>query len=317
MRPTPKSYGSRGPPGPDRRLRCTPVEGTTADRGVRGDDSLHPVTRALLWVVVVLALLAGVELFVLTDHTERFFAWTIDPPLTAAFLGAAYWSASVMAFLSVRPGRWSAARPMVVGILAVTPLLLVVTLVHLAIFRMDSVYGIVWLIVYASLPVLTPVAVALQVRRTTWRPATVPIPRAVVVLIVLLAAGLVAIGLTLLVAPSAAERFWAWRLAPLSARAVGAWFVAYGVTAAWIAWERDLVRSAAPAVAYAVFGMLGLAALLRYSGSVDWGSSRTWVLVAALALSAAGGGIVAALAVRERRRGGVPEPEAPTTAGGP
>jgi hypothetical protein len=283
------------------------------------DDALHPATRGLLWAVVVLALLAGIELFVLSDHTDRFFAWTIDPPLTAAFLGATYWSAATMALLSVRPGRWSSARPMVVGILAVTPLLLVVTVANLGTFRMDSVYGIAWLVVYASLPVLTPVVVALQIRRTTWRPASVPIPRALIVVIVLLAIALAAIGMTLLVTPSAAGRFWAWRLAPLSARAIGAWFVAYGATAAWIAWEGDLVRSAAPAAAYAVFGGLGLAALIRHANAVDWRSWRTWALVAALALSAAGGAIVATLAVRARRAR-VPGPaaiEAAATAGGP
>jgi hypothetical protein len=34
-------------------------------------------------------LLAGLQLFVFATETDRFFAWTIASPLTAAFLGAA------------------------------------------------------------------------------------------------------------------------------------------------------------------------------------------------------------------------------------
>jgi hypothetical protein len=44
--------------------------------------------RALLAVFSVLTALGVVALFVLATATDRFFAWTIEPPLTAALLGA-------------------------------------------------------------------------------------------------------------------------------------------------------------------------------------------------------------------------------------
>ena len=46
--------------------------------------------RALLAVAAVLVFLAGTQLFVFSTRTARYFAWTIDPPMTAAFLGAHY-----------------------------------------------------------------------------------------------------------------------------------------------------------------------------------------------------------------------------------
>ena len=49
-----------------------------------------PAMRRMLYVAGCFVLIAGFQLFVLTDRTEDFFAWTIDPPLTAAFLGAGY-----------------------------------------------------------------------------------------------------------------------------------------------------------------------------------------------------------------------------------
>jgi hypothetical protein len=48
-----------------------------------------PGTRLLLVIFSGLTLLAFIVLFVLADATERDFAWTIKPPATAAFLGAA------------------------------------------------------------------------------------------------------------------------------------------------------------------------------------------------------------------------------------
>jgi hypothetical protein len=54
------------------------------------------VIGAVLYVLTALTFFAGTQLFVLSDHTDRFFSWTIEPPLTAAFLGAAYWAACVL-----------------------------------------------------------------------------------------------------------------------------------------------------------------------------------------------------------------------------
>ncbi len=47
--------------------------------------------RAMLIVSCVTVLIAGFQLFVLTEYTDRFFAWTIDVPFTEAFLGVCYW----------------------------------------------------------------------------------------------------------------------------------------------------------------------------------------------------------------------------------
>ena len=44
--------------------------------------------RAMLWAASLLVLLAGVPLFLGSEQTDLYFAWTIMPPLTAAFLGA-------------------------------------------------------------------------------------------------------------------------------------------------------------------------------------------------------------------------------------
>ena len=64
---------------------------------------LTPELRALLAGFAGLALIAGFLLFPLAEETDRFFSWTIQPPLTAAFLGAAYWAAFVLIGWSAHP----------------------------------------------------------------------------------------------------------------------------------------------------------------------------------------------------------------------
>lgn len=262
----------------------------------------NPAMRLLLWTVVLLAALAGFVLFVFSDRTDRLFAWTIEPPVTAAFLGAAYLSASVMAFLGVRTGRWRDARPMAVGILIVTPLLLVVTLVHLAKFRLSSFAGVAWLVVYASLTALTPLLIAAQVRGKPVERS--PRQPAVTALGVTVAAALCAVGSVLVFAPTTAASFWPWRLTTLSSSAIGSWFIAHGVTAGWLTWRGDLLRVPGAAVGYGTFGILGMAAMLRYRTEVDRGSGRTALALVSLALAAVGGVVAAVLASRSRQPDG-------------
>jgi hypothetical protein len=75
-----------------------------------------PAMRGMLWFGGFLVFLAGIQLYFLTEDTDRWFSWTIDSPLTAAFLGAFYWTSVALASLSARQRIWANAR---VGLLGV------------------------------------------------------------------------------------------------------------------------------------------------------------------------------------------------------
>src|SRR5438552_4484959 len=75
-----------------------------------------PLMRVALGVGAFLVFLAGVQLFVLTNRTEHWFAWTIAVPLTAAFLGAFYWTAIPLAALSATRRHWADARVAIPGV---------------------------------------------------------------------------------------------------------------------------------------------------------------------------------------------------------
>lgn len=62
--------------------------------------------RAVFLIGSALVAVAGVQLYVLTDHTERLFAWTIDSGLSATFIGAFYFLALAVTVRSASPSSW-------------------------------------------------------------------------------------------------------------------------------------------------------------------------------------------------------------------
>jgi hypothetical protein len=123
----------------------TPVEASSVRPLISG-------MRAMFVVSCVTVSLAGFQLCVLTEYTHRFFAWTIDVPLTAAFLGASYWGSFALVLVASRQQAWALARIAVPGVWLFTVLTLLATLIHIDLFRMDSVFGWAWLVVYLVVP---------------------------------------------------------------------------------------------------------------------------------------------------------------------
>src|SRR5207249_3583692 len=117
-----------------------------------------------------LVFLAGLQLSLLTEQTDTYFAWTIAPPLTAAFLGAAYWAAVPVELIAARETVWAKARVAVPAIWLFTTLTLVATLVHFDRFHfsspMASAQGAAWfwLAIYAGVPVAMLLIGWLQIR---------------------------------------------------------------------------------------------------------------------------------------------------------
>jgi hypothetical protein len=243
----------------------------------------RPLTGELRLVLAAfagLALVAGFLLFPLAEETDRFFSWTIKPPLTAAFLGAAYWAAFVLLAWTARRRTWEEAVPTMVPVTTIAVLLLAATLAHLDKFDLDSLFGWFWLAVYCALPA----ALALL----TWRQLAVPARPAGVVFTpvpgllraVLAAQALVmgGIGIALWVSPSSADTIWPWLLTPLTARAVGAFLIGFAAAAAFAVADNRLERFRGSAYAYAALGALELLAAAVFGG--DFAGGEAWAFAA-------------------------------------
>jgi hypothetical protein len=245
--------------------------------------------RVLLLAFAALTATAVGALFVLSEYTENTFAWTIQPPLTAAFLGAGYGAGFVLVVLALRDPVWAHSRAPVLTIFLFTVLTLVATLLHVNRMHFDDDFGALgefakgaawfWLAVYVAIPAAMLVLLVLQERAPgTDPPARHPVPpvlRAALAVesVILLASGAVLFAIPDRLSP------WPWTLTPLTGRVIAAWLLSFGLATALAAMGGDLVRLRTSAIAYTVFGVLVLVALARYPGTPRWEDSSTWVFV--------------------------------------
>ena len=266
-------------------------------------------TKVLLGVFVALTALGTNQLFVLSEHTDAWFAWTIRPPLTAAFLGGGYGAGFLMVLLALRTHAWAHARVPVVTVLIFSTLTLVATLLHRDRFHFGADGAIArfaawfWLGVYIVVPVALVLLAVRQQRMPGADPERrQPLPVWLAAVLVAQGAIMLVVGVVLFVDPARSATLWPWTLTPLTARVVAAWLVAFGIAALLALVERDLERLEISAVAYTVLGLLELAALARYEDTVRWGSAAATVYLVLLIMVVPTGAYGLWASVRGRRR---------------
>ncbi len=258
----------------------------------------RPLTRAMrVWFVIdtVLVAAAGVQLLVLATQTERFFAWTVQPPVSAALLGASYWGAIPLVWLASRQTRWTDAgsRCTAYGCSrccadhhAGAP-----GSIQLGDPELTArAAAWAWLVVYLVVSVALLLLVVLQLRVPRRRAAPAGAAAAHV------PAGPSPCSLrwppapVCCCTPHPGSVPWPWPLTSLTSQALGAWLIGIAVILAQIVWENDWrrVRIALPGLV--VLGVLYLAIVLGYAGSIDWTNPFTVGLVGfAIGLIACGG----------------------------
>ncbi|HET8754575.1 MAG TPA: hypothetical protein VFM58_01110, partial [Solirubrobacteraceae bacterium] len=62
----------------------------TAATELRTDGRVLPLTRAGIWVLLVLAAANGVFLYLAPALADTDYAWAIKPPVNAMFIGAGF-----------------------------------------------------------------------------------------------------------------------------------------------------------------------------------------------------------------------------------
>jgi hypothetical protein len=252
---------------------------------------LVPGMRWLLFAAAILVLLAGLQLFVFTGRTGTFFAWTIASPLSAAFLGAAYWASFAIEALAGRQRLWANARIAVPAVFVFTVLTLGVTLTHLGQLHLGRQYAtgtrivtVAWIAIYVLVPVLLLIMLAAQAR-APWLdpPRAAGLPAWVCAVLAGQAVVLLGFGVALLAAPRQAAPLWPWRLTPVLAEAIGAWLIALAVAAGHALLERDARRLRPAAIGNILLTLLLAIALARYPGQFHWQSPAGIVYLAFLA----------------------------------
>ena len=246
--------------------------------------------RGLLLAAGALVFLAGLQLFILTEQTDLYFAWTIQPPLTAAFLGAGYFASFLLEVLAAREREWARTRIAVPAVFTFTTLTVIATILHVNKFHFNSTFPFAqaaawfWLAIYTVVPPTMLVVWVRQLRiKREDRPRSGVLRRPFQVVLVFQAAIMLLLGLGLFIAPSNFDSLWPWELTPLTSRAIGAWLIGLGVFAAQAVVENDYSRIRSGVVSYTVFSLLELVALVRYPASINWDQPASWLYTSFLA----------------------------------
>jgi hypothetical protein len=259
--------------------------------------------RRLTLFIAGLAFVVGPLLLVFPDRTDTLFAWTIQPPLTAAFLGAGYTMALVVEILAYRERVWARSRVFFSAILPFTTLTLLTTLLHLDRFHFNSP-GLAargtawaWFLVYVIAPLVMAVLLFFQLRSPGGDPPRrAPLAPAFRALIGGQAALMLLGGAVLFLVPGAANTFWPWTLTPLTAQVVAAWLLGLGLALAHATMENDWERSRLALVGAVIGGSLQLLVLLGLAGSTALVVPPAWaygLFLVSLIGSGAGGLLLA------------------------
>jgi len=279
---------------------------TTAHPTLESPDRhrhVHSGMRILLGAFAVLTALATVALFVLSKSTDETFAWTIDPPLTAAFIGSGYAAGFVLVVLCLRDPLWVHSRLPVLTILVFVVLTTAATLIHINRMHFDDDFGGLdllakaaawfWLAVYLVVPVAMLVLFIRQERAAgDDPPPRHPVPVALRVALAIESAVLLVVGALIYLRPASAASVWPWALSPFTGRVVAAWLLAFGLATALAAASGDMRRLRTSTIAYTVFGVLVLVSVARFPDTLDWDSATSWIFLGtavAVALTGAAG----------------------------
>ena len=266
-----------------------------------------PAMRRMLRLAAFLVTLLGISMYVLAETTDRTAAWTIQPLLTATFLGGAYFASLALEYLGSREREWASARIAVAGVVVFSFVMLGVTLLHLDRFHLGAeldasprFFGWIWLITYIAVPPVFAWVWWLQINAPgDDPPRQAPMPDRVRTALQLYGSALMLAGIAMLAFPVAVGgAIWPWDLSPLTGRSTGAWLIGLGFVAAHMGREGDWLRGRGAAWGFVAFTLLQLAALVRFPGIVSFADWRTWLYL----VTVGGLGLAGSIAIQRGRR---------------
>lgn len=278
------------------------------------DDRVYPLTRWVAAAVIPFLLLAFVILYFLPGQTARFFAWEINPAMTAMFMGAGYVGGAYFFARALTGGPWHTVAAGFPGVAAFTWSMLAATVIHWDRFDKGHFAFQVWLVLYVLTPIVIPL-IWLRNRRADpgWRDPDLEVPLLVRAWMAAMGLGFLILWIFFFVNPAGADAFWPWSLSPLTARVLGGWFSLLGVGGLFIARERRWSAWRVGFISIGLWQVLVLVAALLNLSSFDPPTVFNWYLVV-VALGVLGM-LVVYLVMEGRRRRQISAETAPPSIG--
>jgi hypothetical protein len=248
-------------------------------------DRVSLFTRALSVLILPFLVVASCLLYLAPGDTDRLFAWTIVPPLTAMYLASAYLGGVWFFARVLRVHQWQRVRYGFPAVLTFAALLGIATLLHWEKFHAGHISFVAWATLYFTTPFLVAAAMVVE-SRIDGGSISPPGPpgawgwggaRA------LLGLTSLGIGVTLFLVPSIGVDTWAWELTPLTARVLGATLTLPGMVNLWFLidarWGAFRILFQAQLVSLCFI----LGALLIGWSQLDFSRLAAWLVVPGLA----------------------------------
>jgi hypothetical protein len=247
----------------------------------RTDDRILGSTRVVAALIIPFLVAAFVILYLLPDSTDRLFAWTIMPRMSALLMGAGYASGIYFFTRVVRAPRWHWISRAFLPLTLFVSWLELVTLLHWDRFHHGHIAFVAWIAIYTLTPLLLP---ALWLRNRGADPGTpdpgdVIVPFGVRTLMALVGAFELAVAIGMFLLPLWVIDLWPWMLTPPSARAIGGWFALHGAVGLALAgesrWSGMRIMLHTQMIALALI----LVAVIRAWSEFNATNPLTWVFV--------------------------------------
>ena len=249
------------------------------------DDHLIPLTRIAFTPLAVLTAIFGPLLYILPGATAKYWAWEIQPEMSAAWVGAGYTFGALAIWTILIIGRFQKLFIPITATWTLSTVMLIATLLHLERFFLDKVQFWVWFIIYLGLPIALPIAWYLNRRRAIPpQPDEMRLPQSLVNIALIASAFEYLLGFILLVSPSTAASFWPWQLTPLMSRVISGWVLFIATGALCLAFERRyaVYREFLPQVG--IWFALIFIAGLRHINNFDFSRPASYIFFAVFAI---------------------------------
>jgi hypothetical protein len=215
---------------------------------IRTDAILRP-TRIVAAIIIPFLLAAFVILYFMSTESGQLFAWQINPPMTAALMGAGYLSGAYFFSRVLFERYWHRVHAGYIPVAIFTLIMLVTTLLHWEIFVISHWPFQVWLGLYILTPVIVPLVWWYNRRTDPGTPENSKdqVPQWIRRALFLIGLIQMVFALVLMLFPQAGIAIWPWTVTPLTNRVLAGWLIflavgalALGSEARWSSWPIPL-----------------------------------------------------------------------------
>jgi hypothetical protein len=235
--------------------------------------------RAWLAVEVLFGIGAVLAVGLAPADTATNFAWSINPVVMAAVLGAFYMTSAPLFLLPLFAKRWEMIRVMILPTALFSTIQLVATFMHWDKFTLGITPFYVWFASYLLPPPIFIAAYLWHQRRAKESPATPEdqIPSWLNWILLIVGVIFVLIAIVAFFIPSLLIPIFPWQLTPLTSRSLSGWLAIIGVLMLSIRRDNNRTRARLATPMLILILPTILLQLGRFSHEVDWSNATLWV----------------------------------------